>query len=112
MTDTLASLKRELKILGPVDYSTNTRQQREMILGQIAELEAELADPGQGARRIANKIEWDAASKVRSDKLAAEIAPHLDAAWERKIEAQRAKDAHVQAMRAERRAAKLAAKAL
>jgi len=39
MTDTIESLKRELKILGPVDYSTQTRQLREMILGQIAAIE-------------------------------------------------------------------------
>jgi len=39
MTDTIASLKRELKALGPVDYSTHTRQQREMILGEIAAIE-------------------------------------------------------------------------
>ena len=39
MTDTIASLKRELKVLGPVDYSTNTRQQREMILAEIAAIE-------------------------------------------------------------------------
>jgi len=39
MTDTLASLKQELKILGPVDYSTNTRQQREYLLAAIDCLE-------------------------------------------------------------------------
>ena len=39
MTDTIASLKQELKALGPKDYSTQTRQMREMILGEIAKLE-------------------------------------------------------------------------
>ena len=40
MTDTIASLKRELKALGPVDYSTQTRQLREMILSEIATIES------------------------------------------------------------------------
>lgn len=39
MTDTIASLKQELKVLGPKDYSTQTRQQREMILAEIAAIE-------------------------------------------------------------------------
>jgi len=39
MVDTLASLKQELKALGSVDYSTNTRNQREMILSEIAAIE-------------------------------------------------------------------------
>lgn len=39
MSDTLASLKEELKTLGPVDYSTQTRQLREMILSEIAAIE-------------------------------------------------------------------------
>lgn len=39
MTNTLASLKQELKALGPVDYSTQTRQLREMILSEIAAIE-------------------------------------------------------------------------
>lgn len=39
MTDTLESLKQELKALGPVDYSTQTRQMREMILGEISAIE-------------------------------------------------------------------------
>lgn len=48
MTDTIASLERELKVLGPVDYSISTRQLREEIQGRIADLNA---TPEQRASR-------------------------------------------------------------
>jgi len=69
MTDTIASLKRELKILGPVDYSTNTRQQREMILGQIAELEWAARTPEEIAARNAHMFVLEARVADRNSQI-------------------------------------------
>lgn len=69
MTDTIASLKRELKVLGPVDYSTNTRQQREMILGQIADLEWASRTPEEIAASNAHMHVIDARVAARNAQI-------------------------------------------
>lgn len=68
MTDTIASLKQELKVLGPVDYSTNTRQQREMILGQIAELSAPVEEQERMAAKEAAAAFVDAVNKAYNEE--------------------------------------------
>jgi len=69
MTDTIASLKQELKVLGPVDYSTNTRQIREMILNQIAELEWAARTPEEIAARNAHMHVLEARVAARNSQI-------------------------------------------
>lgn len=65
MTDTIASLKEELKALGPVDYSTQTRQLREMILSQIADVEWAERTPEQIAADELRSIELEERATAR-----------------------------------------------
>ena len=65
MKDTIASLKQELKVLGPIDYSTNTRSLREDILGKISILETGDTLEAYEARRIAEFEARQAANEIK-----------------------------------------------
>ena len=65
MTDTIASLKQELKILGPVDYSTQTRQLREMILNKISILKTGESIESYDARTEAERDERQVANEIK-----------------------------------------------
>lgn len=67
MQDTLESLKRELAALGPVDYSTQTRQLREMILGQIANFSASNVQRQKNAEREALAFFVDAVNNAYNE---------------------------------------------
>lgn len=89
MTDTIASLKRELKVLGPVNYSQATRDQREELLGHIAELEWAARTPEEIAAHDAHMVEVhafcaardaqvEAARKAEVDRLATNVGRDAD----------------------------------
>lgn len=71
MADTLESLKQELKVLGPVDYSLNTRSLREDILGKIAELEWAARTPKEIEARNAHMYVLEARVAARNAEIKA-----------------------------------------